>query len=557
MIINSAKNELENEDHIDRHEIMSFKCPICHNKTVYDSERDVYRPYEVDYDDLCICEECGAELRARPQYDGTIKFEVYVEEATDVKAYDDITKTKQFKVVNEIQRKVESKARQVMMSPGFGFPEDEVDDYLFVETDVVGDNLKVEVRCELSFEGMMDMAEQLNPIIERYYKYSYFDMEDAGIMNAFIPISEITSCVKSSKQITSSYDTSRTYWMVKYTDIDKQPHKIMFEFDSSDYDEAEEEMDAVIPEPYVSAKLLGRCNPNLAEKDGFKFIESSVEAASYGGAYDIEDDMFFTKEDIVEFGDEVADYFSGWADEEFELSDVYMKDPVNLHLEITNNDIWLDSDIKIDMRKIRKPSDISKYVDQALSPLKESYLEYHEYDDVESSTNIKGSIPEGVMIDEKSEIEAGWESAYDRWKTTPPDPDEPEEPSDEMINVYLDNLVSLDEKGYYKFEDELDVDDDLCHSMEYPELRLDYPEDVEDHILDMLEEKLSEGPGKYKVTGDAVLMYNVSNIYVDEKYYGNDRDGDPILDQDVYTEDADVKYLYKQSYIDNLKVVEL
>ena len=31
---------------------------------------------------------------------------------------------------------------------------------------------------------------------------------------------------------------------------------------------------------------------------------------SYGGAYDIEDDMFFTKEEIVEFGNDIVEEFN-------------------------------------------------------------------------------------------------------------------------------------------------------------------------------------------------------------------------------------------------------
>ena len=116
-------------------------CPICHNKTVYDVDKDVYRTYEVSYDDLCVCEECGSEMYARPQYDGTIKFEINTESCTSINA----------------------------------------DEY-----------------------------------------------------------------------------SNDTYWIAIYNDIDGNKHKIVFKFNSSDYDEAEEELDAVIQEPYTYSKLLGR-----------------------------------------------------------------------------------------------------------------------------------------------------------------------------------------------------------------------------------------------------------------------------------------------------------
>lgn len=58
----------------DSGDILSFICPICQNDTVYSAEKDIYHPYEVDYEELFICDECGAELKAYPKYDGTINF---------------------------------------------------------------------------------------------------------------------------------------------------------------------------------------------------------------------------------------------------------------------------------------------------------------------------------------------------------------------------------------------------------------------------------------------------------------------------------------------------
>ena len=54
-----------------------FVCPKCRNRTLYpvptdtDDIRDIIG---IGYHDLCICEECGAELLAEPQSDNTVKF---------------------------------------------------------------------------------------------------------------------------------------------------------------------------------------------------------------------------------------------------------------------------------------------------------------------------------------------------------------------------------------------------------------------------------------------------------------------------------------------------
>ena len=51
-----------------------FTCPKCQNRTLYPVEvDDVTRLLGIGYHDLCICDECGAELLAEPQFDNTVK----------------------------------------------------------------------------------------------------------------------------------------------------------------------------------------------------------------------------------------------------------------------------------------------------------------------------------------------------------------------------------------------------------------------------------------------------------------------------------------------------
>jgi transcription elongation factor Elf1 len=56
----------------------SFFCPKCHNKTLIPVEQE--KVLGVAYGDILICEECAAELKADPNYDGTVKFEEIEEE---------------------------------------------------------------------------------------------------------------------------------------------------------------------------------------------------------------------------------------------------------------------------------------------------------------------------------------------------------------------------------------------------------------------------------------------------------------------------------------------
>lgn len=108
-------------------------------------------------------------------------------------------------------------------------------------------------------------------------------------------------------------------------------------------------------------------------------LDESLNEASYGGAFDIEDDMYFTVDDIVEFGDTIAIDFSKEVGRQFDLSDAYMTTPMQLHLEFTDNDFDYVADIKIDMRKIRVPSDIYKYKNEVLKQLREQISNEDSY----------------------------------------------------------------------------------------------------------------------------------------------------------------------------------
>ena len=93
----------------------------------------------------------------------------------------------------------------------------------------------------------------------------------------------------------------------------------------------------------------------LKESSNPKIVE-----ASYGGAFDIEDNQYFTKEDIVDLADEICERLYVEVHESFDVFDLYIEDNV-LHIELESDSYLVQTDVKIDMRKIRKPMDIMKY----------------------------------------------------------------------------------------------------------------------------------------------------------------------------------------------------
>ena len=103
--------------------------------------------------------------------------------------------------------------------------------------------------------------------------------------------------------------------------------------------------------------------------------------ASYGGAYDIEDDMYFTKDDLLEFTDELIDTLQDkgiFVD----LVDMYMTDGNRLVIAVEDEDgNEINVDEFIDMRKIRLPKDIYKYKNIFIKDILSQYDELKSFNE--------------------------------------------------------------------------------------------------------------------------------------------------------------------------------
>ena len=75
----------------------------------------------------------------------------------------------------------------------------------------------IEVRLEQTYEGMMNMADELDPIVRKYDKTAYFDMETGGIMTAAIDLDKYESITETVKEITKAeWDkTPNDYKMIR------------------------------------------------------------------------------------------------------------------------------------------------------------------------------------------------------------------------------------------------------------------------------------------------------------------------------------------------------
>lgn len=118
-------------------------------------------------------------------------------------------------------------------------------------------------------------------------------------------------------------------------------------------------------------------------------VDEKLDEASYGGVYDIEDDMFFTRDDLNEFLNVLIDKLDNYFGYSFDVYDAYLSDPTHFYIELIdeNHDINMEYVFEIDMRRIRKPSDLQKYIPETFKHFVQKYQ--NEYDQWNFDESLK------------------------------------------------------------------------------------------------------------------------------------------------------------------------
>lgn len=138
----------------------------------------------------------------------------------------------------------------------------------------------------------------------------------------------------------------------------------------------------------------------------------------------------------------------------------------------------------------------------------------------------------------------------------PPEYDESDElESTEEIEVEIDTNITMNEDGSWEYDDESFADgtgtNGTWYSEDYSNVYLGDHNDIIEDIDDILMQYLPDEPGRYHISGIATLVFTIGNIFSSSTYQGRDEDDDPIVDTEVYTEDADVTFDFGNSYISN------
>lgn len=94
-------------------------------------------------------------------------------------------------------------------------------------------------------------------------------------------------------------------------------------------------------------------------RENFRPLKRGLKEAHYGGAFDIRDDEFFTRDDINEFMYRLVDELSDNTGYRFEGVSVYMErgNILDITVQEMNTDTEVNVKQKIDLRKIRLMSD--------------------------------------------------------------------------------------------------------------------------------------------------------------------------------------------------------
>ena len=742
--------------------IQSFMCPKCHNNTLYDTESDVYKLMDIGYDDLFVCDECGASYYGRVGYDMKPRFTPADEEDVDAaikcsvsrsdlraltKAAIEVqTREELDKVISsllshdkQLYLKYSEMARDGEYSPAaigkmisddlynsieaatntcnigvmpildsdedekinaaispkrksetikrihdavqnravkwfkedYGDPDislNDINSMLVVdETQADDGRTIVEVRAELSYDGMWELSEALNKVITKYDKEAYFDMEEPGIMTAYLDLDGIYSSkvisVKRTPVNASISPSVRTEVMeflndsghyVDYNqnvedvaemfelskddaeglvsdwalnadheqDIDELPHMQIEVFSGGNSDGFsititedgtvvfEEEYrygrdaswnkkSATDKAPYVADIINRLCSDYDVDRTNIKvvpgrnvfkqtpvddktveefkqeYIESStvlstvgfndwlyqkygwfsddmtdddydrywseyeqaqeaenelnstITAASYGGAFDIEDDQYFTRDDLNEFGYSVAELISLDLMGDVECSGSWIDNNQLTIQFVYDDDYECEVNIKIDMRKIRRPSDLLAKYGDAVAQKAVSEFKSQGVLDIESDESVESAIDIGRP--------SSW---YD------PDDEDPMEFGDvsQEFDVDFDGtIMQVDERGFVTLDkNTLDWAEGCEIDLEYGTYDVD-PDQIIDDVWDLITDYLpdEDGPARYVINGSATLCYNLSNIL---SWSGEDFYGDYEIDTDNIEIEFDRKH---------------
>lgn len=127
--------------------------------------------------------------------------------------------------------------------------------------------------------------------------------------------------------------------------------------------------------------------------------DSLTESKSYGGAFDIEDDQYFTREDLDDFSCNVVEKVNGILHLPVDYSGSWIDNNV-LTVSVAYQDSEIEVSTTVDMRRIRLPKQLDKYMNEIVADIVDQAYQLDE--DSQGSTSIEESVQSENTTDLKT-----------------------------------------------------------------------------------------------------------------------------------------------------------
>lgn len=112
-------------------------------------------------------------------------------------------KSDEYNLIADLTRDLNSSISEYATSEGF--ESSDIKDYFFLDIEDTSNNMvRIEVRAELSYDGLVDLGDKLDKVIELYDSYAYFEPVQPGITEAYIDKSNLDSDIYGSNNTTST-----------------------------------------------------------------------------------------------------------------------------------------------------------------------------------------------------------------------------------------------------------------------------------------------------------------------------------------------------------------
>ncbi len=104
-----------------------------------------------------------------------------------------------YSIINKIRESCRKELFNIMIND-FGFSKNEVKDYCSMDVFTYGDidanklgdrYIIAQIRAEVDYDDLMEIADVLDPIVQTYDKEAYFEAVESGIIQAIIDVENI------------------------------------------------------------------------------------------------------------------------------------------------------------------------------------------------------------------------------------------------------------------------------------------------------------------------------------------------------------------------------